>query len=138
MNSQCRPRLRLPKGFAHGLTPATELTEINCTDSDRDQAVPLKITVTLSCLTMKDRLRNSGPILVRATTSLASTTTRVNGITYRTVEHVLSSISASLDVALESTRIHGFQKFKTAQEVTGNRHHGTPIVEFATVLVRLV
>jgi hypothetical protein len=138
MHSQCQPRRSLPKGFSDEFAPATEFTDVNCTNSDRGQAIPLKTTVTLACLTMKDWPRNSGLILVRATASLASTTIRRNRITYWTVEHVLSSISASLNVALESTRIQGFQKFKTAQEVTGDRHHGTPIVELATVLVRLV
>lgn len=54
--------------------------------------------------------------------------------TYRTVEHILTGISALLDMTLECTRIEWLQKFETAEQIARYRHDGTPIVKFSAIL----
>lgn len=54
--------------------------------------------------------------------------------TYRTVEHVLTFVSALLDVSFESTRIERLQQLEAAQQLTRNRHDSSPVVEFSTIL----
>jgi hypothetical protein len=55
-------------------------------------------------------------------------------VTYRTVEHILTGISAFLDMTLQCTRIEWLQKLETAQQIARNRHDSTPVVEFSAVL----
>jgi hypothetical protein len=59
---------------------------------------------------------------------------RVDNRAYRTVKHVLTGISALLDVTFQCTGIQWFQKLETAQQIARNRHDSTPIVKFSAVL----
>jgi hypothetical protein len=56
------------------------------------------------------------------------------GTTYRAVQHILTSISAPLDVALQRTRIQRLQQLEAAQQIAGDRHYRSPVIELTTVL----
>lgn len=54
--------------------------------------------------------------------------------TYRTVEHILSGISALLDMTLQRTRIQRLEKLEATEQIARNGHDGTPIVKLSAVL----
>jgi hypothetical protein len=54
--------------------------------------------------------------------------------TYRTVEHVLTFVSALLNVSLEGTRVQWLEQLEAAQQLTRHGHDGSPVVELSTVL----
>ena len=80
--------------------------------------------------------KSSVPILVQAIQSCQSALhpKRIVVATYRTVEHVLSRVASSLDVVFQGARVKRLEQLEAAQKVAGNRHHGTPVVEFSTIL----
>lgn len=57
-----------------------------------------------------------------------------NEITYRTVQHAVSLVSALLDVVLQSSRVKRLQQLKATQELGGDRHNRTPVVKFTAIL----
>ncbi len=54
--------------------------------------------------------------------------------TYWTIEHVLSLVAPFLDVTLQRTRVERLQQLETAQQLVGDSHDGTPIIELTAVL----
>lgn len=55
--------------------------------------------------------------------------------TYRTVEHAVSLVSALLDVVFQRGRIQRLQQFKATQELAGDGHDSSPVVELAAILM---
>ena len=62
--------------------------------------------------------------------------TSKQGTTYGTTQNAVSLVPTLLNMILQSSRIQGFQEFKTTEQLARNRHDRTPIIEFAAILRR--
>lgn len=55
-------------------------------------------------------------------------------LAYRTVQHVVSLVSAFLDVTLKRRGIKWLKQLKAAKKFRRDRHDSTPVVKLAAVL----
>ena len=58
--------------------------------------------------------------------------------TYRTVKDLVALVPPLLDMILECIRVKRFEELKAAKKFRRDRHDGSPIIEFAAVLLSLV
>ena len=68
---------------------------------------------------------------------LVEAQTRINVVTYRTVEHMLALVSALLDMALESARVERLKQLKATEQLGRYRHDGAPVIKLTAVLSAL-
>lgn len=65
---------------------------------------------------------------------MTSFTRLERGSTYRTVEHVLTLVSALFDVPFQRGGVERLQELETTKQLSRNRHDRTPVIKLAAVL----